>query len=33
VGVTSHLGDLLRKAQIPSYLERAEEMETSQSIR
>jgi hypothetical protein len=33
VGVTSHLGDLLRKAQIPSYLERAEEIETSQSIR
>jgi len=33
VGVTSHLGDLLRKAQIPSHLERVEEMETSQSIR
>jgi hypothetical protein len=29
VGVTSHLGDLLRKAQIPSYLERVEETKTS----
>src|SRR5262249_4665256 len=33
VGVTSHLGDLLRKAQIPSYLERIEEMEASQSAK
>ena len=32
VGVTSHLGDLLRKAQIPSHLERVEEMEISHSI-